>query len=45
MPEKLLNGGHTALYAWGQTLEEVTIRLPVLDRCNVQKPTSSFFPK
>ena len=25
----LKNGGHTGLYTWGQTLEEVTVRLPV----------------
>tara|TARA_B110001452_G_scaffold121327_1_gene100678 strand:+ start:652 stop:1926 length:1275 start_codon:yes stop_codon:yes gene_type:complete len=50
--EMLRNGGHTALYRWGQTLEEVTCRLPVGDlrakdvkvsfsRCHVQVKVKS----
>lgn len=50
--ETLRNGGHTALYRWGQTLEEVTCRLPVGDlrakdvkvsfsRCHIQVKVKS----
>ena len=50
--ETLRNGGHTALYRWGQTVEEVTCRLPVGDlrakdvkvtfsRCHVQVKVKS----